>query len=198
MPANSSFIAIGQIVKPHGVFGEFKLLPLTDFVEERFSALSEFYLLKDDRSNISDASPQGDASRVFEGAVPAPADAKKCAVKSVKMSPKYVILGSPEISLDDVERLRGSFIYIKKEDAMKLSENQFYPYQLVGMTVIDAATGEEAGVVIEAMNGVGNDAIEIDFKGARNTVLVPFVSEFIKKIDFEQKRIYINVMEGLI
>lgn len=198
MPTNSSFIAIGQIVKPHGVFGEFKLLPLTDFVEERFSALSEFYLLKDDRSNISDASPQGDASRVFEGAASPEASARKCTVKSVKMSPKYVILGSPEITLDDVERLRGSFIYIKKEDAMQLSENQFYPYQLVGMTVIDAATGEDVGEVVEAMNGIGNDALEISFKKAKNTVLVPFVNEFVKKIDFDQNRIYINVMEGLL
>ncbi|HNY11660.1 MAG TPA: ribosome maturation factor RimM [Candidatus Wallbacteria bacterium] len=198
MPTNLSFVAIGQIVKPHGVFGEFKLLPLTDFVEERFSALSEFYLLKDDRSNISDASPQGDASRIFEGSAMADGDVRKCTVKSVKMSPKYVIVGSPEIKLDDVERLRGSFIYIRKEDAMKLSENQFYPYQLVGMTVVDVATGEAVGEVTEAMNGIGNDAIEICFNGAKNAVLVPFVKEFVKKIDFDQHRIYINVMEGLI
>jgi len=47
MPDKSSLVAIGQIVKPHGVHGEFKVTPLTDFIEERFTNLKEFYLFND-------------------------------------------------------------------------------------------------------------------------------------------------------
>jgi len=174
MPDKSSLVAIGQIVKPHGVHGEFKVTPLTDFIEERFTNLKEFYLFNDN-----------------DGAV-------KCSVVSVKLTPRYVIIGAKGFAIEDAERLRGRFIYIDKSEVFKLSEGVFYAFDLVGLRVVDAASGGEIGEVVGIYDGPGNDLIEVKLDSDSRVVLVPFVRQFIKKIDFTERKLHIEVMEGLI
>jgi 16S rRNA processing protein RimM len=175
MPDKSNLVAIGRIIKPHGVHGEFKVLPLTDFIEERFSDLKDFFLFNEN-----------------DGAV-------KCSVVSVKFSPRCVILGAEGFTMERAERLRDEFIYIDKKDIMKTGGDDFYAFDLVNLKVYDNETKNLIGSVINVYSGSGNDMIEIALAGGDSkTALVPFVKQFIKKIDISGGSIYIEVMEGLL
>jgi 16S rRNA processing protein RimM len=175
MPDKSNFVAIGQIIKPHGVHGEFKVLPLTDFIEERFSNLKDFFIFNEN-----------------DGAV-------KCSVVSVKFTPRYVIVGAEGFTIERAEALRGEYIYIEKKDIMDAGEDNFYAFDLVGLAVIENGTGRRLGEIINVYSGSGNDMIEIATAGdAGATALVPFVKQFVKKIDIKGGAVYIDVLEGLL
>ncbi len=174
MTAQPDLIAIGRIIKPHGVHGEFKVLPLTDFIEERFSNLKDFFLFNEN-----------------DGAV-------KCSVVSVKFTPRYIIVCADGFTIERVESLRDRFIYIDKKNITKTNENNFYAFDIVGLTVIDANTGENLGEVLNVYNGSGNDLIEISYAQKSKTALIPFVKQFIKKIDTQKGAIFIEIMEGLL
>ncbi|HBC76973.1 MAG: 16S rRNA processing protein RimM [Candidatus Wallbacteria bacterium GWC2_49_35] len=178
MPDKSNFVAIGQIIKPHGVHGEFKVLPLTDFIEERFSNLKDFFIFNEN-----------------DGAV-------KCSVVSVKFTPRYVIVGAEGFTIERAEALREQYIYIEKKDIMDAGEDNFYAFDLVGLAVIENATGRRLGEIINVYSGSGNDMIEIsiagDAGGDAKTALVPFVKQFVKKIDIKGGAVYIEVLEGLL
>ncbi|HOT78233.1 MAG TPA: ribosome maturation factor RimM [Candidatus Wallbacteria bacterium] len=174
MPDKSNLVAIGRIIKPHGVHGEFKVLPLTDFIEERFSSLKDFFIFNQN-----------------DGAV-------KCSVVSVKFTPRYIILGAEGFTIESVERLRDEFIYIDKKDIMDAGDDNFYAFDLVGLEVFDNDTKKRLGEVINVFSGSGNDMIEISTDAGSKTALIPFVKQFVKKIDIGGKAIYIEVMEGLL
>jgi len=101
MSERLDFVAIGRIIKPHGVHGEFKVLPLTDFIEERFSNLKDFFLFNEN-----------------DGAV-------KCSVVSVKFTPRYIILCADGFTIERVESLRDRLIYIDKKNIIKTGGNDF-------------------------------------------------------------------------
>lgn len=174
MPDKSNLVAIGRIIKPHGVHGEFKVLPLTDFIEERFSSLKDFFIFNQN-----------------DGAV-------KCSVVSVKFTPRYIILGAEGFTIESVERLRDEFIYIDKKDIMDAGDDNFYAFDLVGLEVFDNNSKKRLGEVINVFSGSGNDMIEISTDAGSKTALIPFVKQFVKKIDIGGKAIYIEVMEGLL
>lgn len=176
MPENS-FVAIAKIAKPHGIGGEFSAVPFIDgeYVEERFGALKEFFLK-------------------------APQDAggyRRCAVSSVKFTPRYVIIGSPDVTLADAQRLYNSFVFIRRSDAMDLPEGVFYACDLIGAKVYDVEGGLR-GEVSDAINSTGNDLIEVSLACDGRKVLVPFVGEFVKKVDVKAGAVVVNFMEGLI
>jgi len=175
MPDKSNLVAIGRIIKPHGVHGEFKVLPLTDFIEERFLSLKDFFLFNEN-----------------DGAV-------KCSVVSVKFSPRYIIVGAEGFTLERAEMLRDEFIYIDKKDAIKTGADDFYAFDLINLKVYDIKTQKLIGSVINVYSGSGNDMIEISFmEDGSKTALVPFVKQFVKKIDIGGGAMYIEVMEGLL
>ena len=173
-PDRPEFVAIGKIVKPHGIAGEFKVTPFSQNVEQRFRNLKSFYLIK----------KSGEAAILHN-------------VTSVKLTPRYVILASDKIKLEDLDYLRDCYIYIKSDELAQLSEGNFYSFELINMRAIDE-TGTVLGIVSDIIEGTGNDIIEITLDADGRKVMVPFVKAFIKKVDTKGQIITINVMEGLL
>ena len=66
--------------------------------------------------------------------------------------------------------------------------------QLIGLMVVDEH-GEEKGKIIDVYTQSAHDIYVVDWNGRE--ILIPAVGEFIKKIDLENKRIYISEQEGL-
>ena len=174
IPDKPEFVAIGKIVKPHGIAGEFKVTPFSQNVEQRFRNLKSFYLIK-----------KSSETAVLHN------------VTSVKLTPRYVILASDKIKLEDLDYLRDCYIYIKSDELAQLSEGNFYSFELINMRAIDE-TGNVLGIVSDIIEGTGNDIIEITLDADGRKVMVPFVKAFIKKVDTKGQIITINVMEGLL
>lgn len=96
------FLKVGQIVKPRGIKGEVKAVPLTDDAERFFSLKSAY---------IDGAAYKVEKTIVADGV--------------------YIKLFGIE-DRNAAELLRGKFICVKREDAVSLKENSYFIADLIG------------------------------------------------------------------
>lgn len=125
-------LVVGAIVGPHGIRGEVKLRPLTEFPER----LRQF---KELRLRL----PEGDETRYR--------------VRSMRDQQGVFIVKFEGIDTrNDAETLRGAQVVIDMADAAPLPEGRYYEHQILGLRVV-TPDGEELGVVREIMPGASND-----------------------------------------
>lgn len=92
-------------------------------------------------------------------------------------------------NINDVEFLKGEYVFINESD-LKLEEGEFLSENLIGYTMYIG--NKEVGKISEVINTPANEVIKA------GDILVPYVKDFINKIDEENKIIYINDIRGLI
>lgn len=92
-------------------------------------------------------------------------------------------------NINDVEFLKGSYVFINEDD-LKLDNNEFFSGKLIGFNVI--IDGKIIGQAEEIINTPANEVIKC------GKVLIPYVKDFIEKIDEDNKSIYINNIRGLL
>ncbi len=92
-------------------------------------------------------------------------------------------------NINDVEFLKGEYVFINESD-LKLEEGEFLSENLIGYTMYIG--NREVGKISEVINTPANEVIKA------GDILVPYVKDFINKIDEENKIIYINDIRGLI
>ena len=149
------FLMIGQIIKPQGVRGEIKVLPLTDD-PERYYDLEYAYLDEKGEKKV-----EVTGARIREGFV-------------------YITLEGVT-DRDQVERMRNLFLYIDRANAAPLPEGRYYISDLIGMKVVDDK-GAEMGRLTDVMQAGGNDVYEV--KGAR-VFRFPALKRVLKNVDVE-------------
>ena len=98
-------------------------------------------------------------------------------------------------SVEDAEVLKGSIISIKRGLLPELSEEEYYLTDLIGFTVIDQQQNK-IGSVKEVRNLPANDVLILNYK--EKELMIPLVDEFILLIDFVEKIVTINVIDGLL
>ena len=82
-------------------------------------------------------------------------------------------------NINDVEYLKGDFVYVNEED-LNLKENEILKSKLIGFDVI--IDNENIGKITEIFWAKANDVIRVN-----ENILIPYVDEFIEKIDKENK-----------
>ena len=103
---------------------------------------------------------------------------------------KFAEIDTPEAIVD----LRGWTIEIDESEARPLEENEYFLHDLVGLTLVDAE-GRERGKVVDTEEGAGGLLLNVERDGRRYDV--PFVAEICIDVDLRQKRIVVNLPEGL-
>ena len=93
-------------------------------------------------------------------------------------------------NINSVLHLKGSFVYINKED-LKLDKNEFLAVDLIEFNVI--INDKNVGVIKDVFETPANEVLTLD-----NGVMIPYVKAFIKKIDIKNKKVFINDVKGLI
>lgn len=166
------FVAIGRVVKAHGLSGEVKLLPLTDDLD-RFHTLDGCYVL-------SPNSEAGEFRRIE-------------AVRLQGGMPIIKLEGSDEI--EAASQLVGRFLAVKEEGLAPLRQDSFYAWQVVGCRVV-TEDGTEVGMLSDIEYGNGQDLWVVQ-KGEREH-LIPAVAEIIVSVDPDAKKIVIRPPEGLL
>ena len=120
-------VVIGKAGAPHGLRGEVRVIPLTDF-PERFESLREVFI----------------GERVFH-------------VEHVHYHRQFVLLTLAECtSLEAAAKLTGELLRVAREDAAPLAEGEFYTFDIIGLAVLDMA-GERLGEVTNVLKTGSND-----------------------------------------
>jgi 16S rRNA processing protein RimM len=92
------------------------------------------------------------------------------------------------------ERLEGQYLTVALDDARPLPTDHFYHFQLVGLTVIDAKTGESIGEVAEVLPNPANDVLRV-VKGS-GEILVPLVRAVVKAVHPQERRMVVDLPAG--
>lgn len=164
-------IAVGIIRKPHGVRGEASVESWTDSLE-RFNELTSVTLVSPDESSTR------------------PAKIESARAHTGRALVKFAGIGTPE----EVAALRDWTIEIDESEARQLAEDEYFLHDLIGLTLVDAE-GRERGKVVDTEEGAGGLLLNVERDGRRFDV--PFAAEICTDIDLAQKRIVVNLPEGL-
>ena len=165
-------ISIGYVCAAHGVKGEVRIVPLTDFTErfERMDVLN-LYLNGEQARGLK-------VSRV-----------RKCGSRG------ELIIESDVPDRNEAERLVGASVLIEPEDRVPLPEGSFWVDDLIGLSVVDKA-GKVLGVVENLFSTGGKEIYEVkDENGKRH--YIPAVEDFVKEIDPVSGKISVELIEGL-
>jgi 16S rRNA processing protein RimM len=169
-PAEPCFIAIGRIVRPHGVRGEVAVKVLSDF-PKRFDTIAVVYL--------------GDAM-----------EAEPWRVTATRWHQDRVLLtlqGCEDRTAAD--RLRGLLVQIPIEEVMPLPEGEYYTYELIGLEVV-TREGEDLGRLSDILFTDANDVYVVI--GARGQILLPAIADVIERVDLEAGQMVVRLIEGLV
>jgi 16S rRNA processing protein RimM len=169
----SSLVAVGEVLRPHGLRGEVRVRALTDRPEERFGGLHECVLWEPDTDRRE---PCRIAACHLEGEI-----------ALVKMDG----VDSPE----HARLLAGKLLAIDQALALPAPEGHFYPWQMKGARV-ETRDGRAAGVFVAIEGGNGQELWVIADGGRER--LIPAVPEIVVEVNVAERRIVIDPPEGLL
>ncbi|WP_019120468.1 ribosome maturation factor RimM [Brevibacillus massiliensis] len=171
--SETRYFLIGKLVNTQGLRGEVRVIPTTDFPEERFRVGSEMYL--------------------FHDSLPQPLKLEVASRRTHKGFEIISFKGYP--SINDVEKFKGGELKVSEDQLMELEEDEFYIHQLVGCDVF-TDEGEPLGKLVDVLQPGANDVWVV--RGERGEILLPFIDDCIKEVDVGNKRIVCHLMEGLL
>jgi 16S rRNA processing protein RimM len=163
---------IGTIVNTHGIKGELRIIPITDFPEDRFKSGAKVYLKNKDQ--------------VLE-----------FTVESSRPHKSFVLLKFKGYdNINDVEKYVKSELFADGEEVSNLNDGEFLYKQIIGLKVIDKDLGE-VGKVTEILELGSNDVWVV--KGPKyKEVLLPYIDDVVKEVNLDEKIVNVEIPDGLI
>ena len=165
------FFCIGFITEPHGIAGEVKVFPTTDDVD-RFGKIKEMK-----------------AHRGKEEIILHP---ERCRKQNDRLIVKFKEIHDRNES----ELFRKTELFIKREDAVELDENEYYAGDIIGMDVY-AEDGSKIGKLTEIYRTGANDVYQIKRDDNGKEILLPAIEECILEVDTASGRMTVHIMDGL-
>lgn len=160
---------IGQIVNTHGLKGDMKIYPLTDY-PERFEEIEYVFV---------------------EG------DEKKHYIEKVRYQKKMVLLKIKGIeTIEAVEDLREKYLLIDEKNRRQLDEDENLISDLIGLSVF-LEDYTPIGKVREVLQYAANDVYVIENEEGKQ-FLIPALKQFIPVVDVKNNKIIITPIEGML
>ena len=132
---------IGRVGAPHGIGGEVRVSPLTDF-PERFNGLREV-MVGDELLHITRMKAQG----------------------------KNLLMQFHEYPVrEEAQRLTGRLLTVARTDAAPLEEGEYYVFDIVGLSVYDEA-GTLLGSVENVIRTGSNDVYAVRAEDGRELLI---------------------------
>ncbi|WP_127585753.1 ribosome maturation factor RimM [Paenibacillus koleovorans] len=171
---NKRWFNVGIVANTHGIRGELKIVPQTDFPEERFA--------KGSRLTLTD---EGDRTTI-------PVEVESARVhKNV-----YIIKLKSYDNINDVEKYKGWRLKINEEQLSDLEEDEYYYHEIVGCRVV-SDEGAELGTISEILSPGANHVWVVDRPNGK-PLLLPVIDEVILNVDVQEKQVTVHLMEGLL
>lgn len=165
------FLEIGQIVNTFGIKGMVKIKPFTDDIR-RFDDLKKVYI-------------ENNKSR------------KEYEIEEVKYHKEMVLIKFKGVeTVEQAELLRNYYLKVKREDEPELDDGTFYIVDLLGLEVY-SDEGNLLGKLEDIYNTGSNDIYVVKNELGKQ-LLLPAISDVIKDINLDEKRIDVHILNGLI
>lgn len=160
-------VNIGKIVNTHGIKGELKVIPTTDFVEERYAPGALVHLT------------YAQKNETFE-------------IASVRVHKGCLLVTFKGIqNINEVEKYKGCALWVDGEH----EDDDFYYDELLDCDVY--FKGELIGQVSEILETQAHEILRV-ISPEKKDVLIPYVDTFIKEVLVEEKKIIVDLIEGML
>ncbi|MGC2298197.1 MAG: ribosome maturation factor RimM [Acidobacteriaceae bacterium] len=181
--ARPPWVVVARLVRPHGRWGELVAEILTDF-PERFRERTRLILIPPERI--------GTRGREIE-------------LENFWFQRSRIVLKFRGIdSINEAESLRGFAVAIPSTERAELEAGSVYVSDLIGCRVIDLnRDGAEVGEIVDVdRDSSSTELLVVRRNGGRagrpEDLLIPFVAEFLIRIDAANRRIEMRLPEGLL
>lgn len=165
---------VGKVVNTHGIRGELKVLPKTDFPDERFGKGSSLVLC--DPATGATVPVEVESSRPHKNV--------------------YIVKLSGFDNINDVERYKGWMLKVSEEHMKELPEGEYYYHQIIGCSVV-TDDGRELGTIEEILTP-GANHVWVVRRPRGKPVLLPVIDDVILDVDVDRKRVTVHLLEGLL
>ena len=166
-------LKVGKIVNTHSLRGEVKVISSTDFEEERFKKGIKLLITR--------------GNQVIEEVV----------VESYRSHKNSLLVKFEGIdSINEAEKFKNLQLKVDSENISELEENEFYFHEIIGCRVFDE-NNILLGEVVEILTPGANDVWVIKGENGKE-ILIPYIADVVKNVDVQNKKIDIEIMEGLI
>jgi 16S rRNA processing protein RimM len=161
-------ISVGKILGPHGVKGEVKVLPLTDF-PCRFQKNKMFWI---------------DSVQ------------KKIQVENVRTQGVFLLIKFIGIEQrEDAEKIKNALIQVEYSETIKLPPGKYYHFEIMGLKVFKK-NGEFIGRVQEILETGANDIYVVE-REDKEKLLLPALKKVVTEIDIANGFMVVELPPGL-
>lgn len=162
---------IGVITSTHGLKGEVKVFPTTDDLN-RFKTLKKCFI----RTPKEDIQVEKNTCKFFKN---------------------MVILSFKEFKdINEIEKYKGLDLYVTREDAVPLEEDEYYISDVIGMDVV-TEEGEILGKLEDVMQTGANDVFVIRLPNDKE-LLMPVIKDCVLDMDYEAGKVTVRLMKGML
>ncbi|MBU0278483.1 MULTISPECIES: ribosome maturation factor RimM [unclassified Gemella] len=166
-------LKVGKIVNTHALKGELKIISSSDFIENRLKPGSKLVITK---SNQTIKEVVVEVAREHKGA--------------------YLVKFEGINSIEEAEKFKNLQLKIDEEFLEDLEDGEYYFYEIIGCKVY-RDDNNEIGEIIEILQTGANDVWVVS-NNLGKEYLIPYIDDVVKEIDINNKKIFIEVMEGLL
>ena len=174
MIEKDKWMSIGEIVAPHGLKGDIRIKPSSDF-PERFTSPGKRWIQKTNE-------------------LPTEINLKKGTLIPGKSI--YILSIEGVSNRSSAEDIIGWKLVIPIDSRPLLGQDEYHYFDLIGLEARRGAKKTLIGHVTDLIKG-GNDLLEIELLGGKK-VLVPFVKEIVPEIEIKEQWLLINPPPGLL
>ena len=167
----TKYLEIGQIVNTFGIKGMVKVKPFTDD-NKRFKKKKKVYIKNKEKL-------------------------KEYQIEEVKYHKDMILIKFRGIqNPEQANLLRNSYLMIDREEEKPLEEGTYYIVDMIGMDVY-TDEGEKLGNIEDIFNTGSNDIYVVKNELGKQ-ILLPAISDVVKNIDMENKKMVVHLISGLI
>jgi len=184
--AGEEFVTIARVAKTQGRKGEVAATLLTDF-PERFETRKRLFALGDAGTKGNEPAQRRELQLS--------AGRRELQLEAHWFHKGMVVLKFAGVdSISDAEMLVGCEIQVPRSERAEIESGEFFVSDLAGCVVSDA--GREIGTIKDVQFGSGEAPLLV-VQGEKEH-LIPFATEYIDKVDLEQRRVNMKLPPGLL
>ena len=162
-------IEVGRVARPHGVVGEIKVAVPGDFLD----------VIKG-------------IDTVFLGPTQRPVKV----LASREHQHAWLLMLDGVNDRDQAEALRGQVVSINDVDLPELEDGQFYEFELLGLNVFEADSGERLGELVEVL-ATGSADVYVIQRPTGPDLLLPAIESVVREIDLDAGTVRVKIPDGL-
>lgn len=158
-------VLVGVITGAHGIRGEVKLRSFTA-EPEGLAAYSPLETAKGVKIEVARLRPQKDG---------------------------FIAILKGVTDRNAAEALKGTELFVPRERLPEPEDDEVYVHDLIGLPV-HLVDGSLLGEIVDVADYGAGDLIDVKVEGRKDTVLIPFASDYVREADGE--KVVVDLPEG--